>query len=136
MLIFFFRVLPTRVKTHNLFRVDENSLKQCCAAHIVQCCQHYCSTLLHLIAGQFRLNNAEQYCWQHWTMWAAQHCSRLFSSTLNRMCAFTRVSRRFVLYIMITMHNHQLSHCIKVDLCTYNFESTCTFTMYYMYLFQ
>ena len=26
-------------KTHNLFRVDENSLEQCCAAHIVQCCQ-------------------------------------------------------------------------------------------------
>ena len=41
----------TRVKTHNLFRVDENSLEQCCAAHIVQCCQQYCSALLHLIAG-------------------------------------------------------------------------------------
>ena len=26
-------------KIHNLFRVDENSLEQCCAAHIVQCCQ-------------------------------------------------------------------------------------------------
>ena len=26
----------TRVKMHNLFRVDENSLKQCCAAHVVQ----------------------------------------------------------------------------------------------------
>ena len=25
------------------------------------------------------------------TMWAAQHCSRLFSSTLNRLCVFTRV---------------------------------------------
>ena len=24
-------------------------------------------------------------------MWAAQHCSRLFSSTLNRLCVFTRV---------------------------------------------
>ena len=41
----------TRVKTHNLFTVDENSLEQCCAAHIVQCCQQYCSALLHLIAG-------------------------------------------------------------------------------------
>ena len=41
----------TRVKTHNLFRVDENSLEQCCAAHIVQCCQQYCSAFLHLIAG-------------------------------------------------------------------------------------
>ena len=35
-------------KTHNLFRVDENSLEQCCAAHIVQCCQQYCSALLSL----------------------------------------------------------------------------------------
>ena len=26
-------------------------------------------------------------------MWAAQHCSRLFSSTLNRLCVFTRVYR-------------------------------------------
>ena len=33
-------------KRHNLFRVDENSLEQCCAAHIVQCCQQYCSALL------------------------------------------------------------------------------------------
>ena len=24
----------TQQKTHNLFRVDENSLEQCCAAHI------------------------------------------------------------------------------------------------------
>ena len=39
-----------------------------------------------------RCNNAEQYCWQHWTMWAAQHCSRLFSSTLNRLCVFTCVA--------------------------------------------
>ena len=37
----------TRVKTHNLFRVDKNSLEQCCAAHIVHCYQQYCSTLLH-----------------------------------------------------------------------------------------
>ena len=27
--------------------VDENSLEQCCA-HIVQCCQQYCSALLSL----------------------------------------------------------------------------------------
>ena len=38
----------TQQKTHNLFRVDENSLEQCCAAHIVQCCQQYCSALLSL----------------------------------------------------------------------------------------
>ena len=73
---------------HNLFRVDENSLEQCCAAHIVQCCQQYCSALLSLNQQAIRCNNAEQYCWQHWTMWAAQHCSRLFSSTQNRLCVF------------------------------------------------
>ena len=41
----------TQQKTHNLFWPDENSIEQCCAAHIVQGCQQYCSTLLHLIAG-------------------------------------------------------------------------------------
>ena len=41
----------TQQKTHKLFWPDENSIKQCCAAHFVQCCQQYCSTLLHLIAG-------------------------------------------------------------------------------------
>ena len=43
--------LNTRQKTHNLFWPDENSIEQCCAAHIAQGCQQYCSTLLHLIAG-------------------------------------------------------------------------------------
>ena len=38
----------TRQKTHRLFRVDENSIEQCCAAHIVQRCQQYCSALLSL----------------------------------------------------------------------------------------
>ena len=41
----------TQQKTHNLFWPDENSIQQCCAAHIVQGCQQYCSTLLHLIVG-------------------------------------------------------------------------------------
>ena len=41
----------TQQKTHNLFWPDENSIEQCCAAHIVQGCQQYCSTLLHLTAG-------------------------------------------------------------------------------------
>ena len=38
----------TQPKTHNLFRVDENSLEQSCATQIVQCCQQYCSALLSL----------------------------------------------------------------------------------------
>jgi hypothetical protein len=29
-------------------------------------------------------NNIVQYCWQLWTMWAAKHCSILFSSTLQQ----------------------------------------------------
>ena len=41
----------TQQKMNNLFWPDENSIEQCFAAHIVQCCQQYCSTLLHLIAG-------------------------------------------------------------------------------------
>ena len=47
----------TQLKMNNLFWPDENSIEQCFAANIVQCCQQYCSTLLHLIAGLFRLNN-------------------------------------------------------------------------------
>ena len=41
----------TQQKMNNLFWPDENSNEQCFAAHIVQCCQQNCSTLLHLIAG-------------------------------------------------------------------------------------
>ena len=55
-------VNDTQQKMNNLFWPEENSHEQCFAAHIVQGCQQYCSTLLHLIAGQFRLNNTEQYC--------------------------------------------------------------------------
>ena len=45
------KAVTTQQKSHNLFRVDENSIELCFAAHIVQCCQQYCSALLHLIAG-------------------------------------------------------------------------------------
>ena len=45
----------TRLKMINLFRVDENRIEQCFAAHIVQCCQQHCSALLHPI-------QAQQYC--------------------------------------------------------------------------
>ena len=47
-LFIFCACIYTRPKTHRLFRVDENSIEQCCAAHIVQCCQQYCSALLSL----------------------------------------------------------------------------------------
>ena len=43
--------LYTQQKSHILFRAVENGIKQCFAAHIVRCCQHYCSALLHLVAG-------------------------------------------------------------------------------------
>ena len=42
-------VYYTQPKTNNLFWSDENSIEQCFAAHIVQGCQQYCWTLLHLI---------------------------------------------------------------------------------------
>ena len=34
-----------------VLRPDENSNEQCFVAYIVQCCEQYCSALLHLIAG-------------------------------------------------------------------------------------
>ena len=33
----------TQRKSHKLFRAVENSIEQCFAANIVQCCQQYCS---------------------------------------------------------------------------------------------
>ena len=41
----------TQQKMNNLFWRNEKSHEQCFAAHIVQGCQQYCSTLLHLTAG-------------------------------------------------------------------------------------
>ncbi len=38
-------------KNYDLFKVVENRMQQCCAAHIVHSCQQYCSALLSLIAG-------------------------------------------------------------------------------------
>ena len=68
--------------------VIENKIEQCCAAHIIQCCQQYCSALLHPIAGLIQTKQLVQYCWQHWIMWAAQHYSILFSIAQNRLCNF------------------------------------------------
>ena len=47
----------TQPKMNNLFWPYENSIEQYFAAHLVQGFQQYCSTLLHPIAGYFRLNN-------------------------------------------------------------------------------
>ena len=43
-------------------RVVENRIEQCLAAHIVQCCQQYCSALLHPIAGWIQAQELVQYC--------------------------------------------------------------------------
>ena len=40
----------------SMSRDVENTIKQCCAAHIVQCCKQYCSNYTRLWAG-FRPNN-------------------------------------------------------------------------------
>ena len=42
-------------------QVVENRIEQCCA-HIVQCCQQYCSALLHPIAGWIQAQQLVQYC--------------------------------------------------------------------------
>ena len=49
-------------KNHEFLKVVENRIEQCCAAHILQCCQQYCSTLLHLIAGLIQAQQLDQYC--------------------------------------------------------------------------
>ena len=58
------------------------------------CCPH-CSRLLtilfNIVTPDCRFIQAHQlvqYCWQPWTMWAAQHCWILFSSGQNRLCVF------------------------------------------------
>ena len=43
---------------------------------------------LKLNKPALRCDNAEPYCWQHWTIWAAKHCSMLLSMTRNRLLAF------------------------------------------------
>ena len=79
-------------KNYELQQVVENRIEQCCAAHIVQCCQQYCSALLHLIAGYIQAQQLVQNCWQQLTIWAAQHCSILFSTTRNFFaCMYTFV---------------------------------------------
>ena len=49
-------------KNYELQQVVENRIEQCCAAHIVQCCQQYCSALLHLTAGYIQAQQLVQYC--------------------------------------------------------------------------
>ena len=78
----------TQQKMNNLFWHDENSDEQCFAAHIVQCCQQYWTSCWAWIQPAIRCNNVKQYCWQPWTMWAAKHCSILFSSGQNRLFIF------------------------------------------------
>ena len=38
-------------KNYHLFKVVENRMQECCAAHIVHGCQQYCSAFFSLIAG-------------------------------------------------------------------------------------
>ena len=41
-------------------QVVENRIKQCCAAHIVQCCQQYCSALQ--VGRRIQAQQLVQYC--------------------------------------------------------------------------
>ena len=63
---------------NNLFKVDGNRIKQCFVANI-RCCQQYWTMLLSLNQPAIGCNNAEQHCWQHWTMLAAQHVQSCFN---------------------------------------------------------
>ena len=47
-MIIMYGVWTTRVKTLNLFPVDENRLQQCCAAPHEQCCQQHVAVLLSI----------------------------------------------------------------------------------------
>ena len=55
----FIRVIDLHGKK---LRVVENRIEQRFAAHIVQCCQQYCSALLHPIAGGIQAQQLVQYC--------------------------------------------------------------------------
>ena len=50
----------------NCYTVLEKKIQQCFATHIVQCCQQYCSALLHLIQAQRTTNKL-----------TAKHCHML-----------------------------------------------------------
>jgi hypothetical protein len=50
-------------------------------------CSHLSTILNNIVeseSGVTILFNIVQYCWQLWTMWAAKHCSILFSSILQQ----------------------------------------------------
>ena len=49
----------TQQKSHNLFKAVKNSIEQCFAAHIFQCCQQYCSAFI-IVTPERRLIQAEQ----------------------------------------------------------------------------
>jgi hypothetical protein len=63
-------------------------------AHVVHTCQLNIEQCCWAWIG---CNNIVQYCWQLWTMWAAKHCSILFSSILQQPERFY-ACRLFYLY--------------------------------------
>ena len=97
----------------NLLRVNGNSIEQCFAAHIVQCCQVYCSALLHLIvepetasdqdliAGCFRLNNIvdniDEQCGQKNIVQCCFHQAKTGCSLFCCVCSTTskQIGQRF-----------------------------------------
>ena len=71
---------PYTAKNYELLKTGLNNVLLPTLFNVVNNIVQHCYTRLE---ARFRLNNAEQYCWQHWTMWAAQHCLILFSTTFN-----------------------------------------------------
>ena len=76
-------ILNHKCYTVKNFMFFENKMHQCCGENIVQSCQQYCSALLHLIAGWFRLINIVQYCWQPRTVLPSWHCCILVLKNLG-----------------------------------------------------
>ena len=91
-------------KSSTCCNVVMNRIEQCCAAHIVQGCQQWLTTLLHAIQpqqycstllttvnnmGSTTLFNPVELQAHDFlpcrTMWAAKYCSILFSSTWNKL---------------------------------------------------
>ena len=70
-------ILFTQPKMNNLFWPDENSIEQCFAANVNVVNNTEQVVEPDLACNQ--VNNTEQYC-SPLTMWAAKHCSMLFSS--------------------------------------------------------
>ena len=92
----------TRVKTLNLFPVDENRLQQCCAAPHEQCCQQHVATLLSITRCNNIVDN-NVHGVQHNIVEACSH-------QLGTTCAFLAVyyTQQGPVYTRPDSHGHDI----------------------------